>query len=89
MFKPQSSDEIQKMIDEADEGVDEYDEENDGKDKNDKVCDELLEAIHEMGGIKVNLDQNANKACETVLKNAKNQKKKEEIRAKMRESIKR
>ena len=77
------------MIDEADEGVDEYDEEMDGKDKNEKVCDDLLEALHEMGGIKVNLEQNANKACENMLKNAKNQKKKEEIRAKMRDSIKR
>ena len=77
------------MIDEADEGVDEYDEEKDGKDKNEKVCDDLLEALHEMGGIKVNLEQNANKSCDNVLKNAKNQKKKEEIRAKMRDSIKR
>ena len=42
-----------------------------------------------MGGVKINLDQNANKSCENVLKNAKNQKKKEEIRAKMRDSIKR
>ena len=42
-----------------------------------------------MKGVKINLDQNANKSCENVLKNAKNQKKKEETRAKLRDSIKR
>ena len=59
------------------------------KDKNDNVSNELLEAIYEMKGVKINLDQNANKSCENVLKNAKNQKKKEETRAKLRDSIKR
>lgn len=86
--KPQSSDEIQKIIEEAEEEANEQDEEQDGK-KNDQIDDNLLEALHEMGGVKVNIEQNPVKSCYNVLKNAQTQKKKEELKVKLRHSLNR
>ena len=76
------------MLEEAEEDANEQDEEEDGK-KNELVDDNLLEALHEMGGVQVKLEVNPDKQCDNVLKNAKNQKKKEEIKAKMRQSLNR
>ena len=42
-----------------------------------------------MGGVKVTIEKNADKALNNVLKNAKNEKKKEEIKAKLRCSLNR
>ena len=42
-----------------------------------------------MGGIKVNIEQNPDKSCNNVIKNFKNNKKKEETKAKLRHSLNR
>ena len=42
-----------------------------------------------MGGVKVKIEQNPDKSCNNVLKNAKSQKKREELKAKIKDSINR
>ena len=63
IFKPRSTEEIEKILNEGWEDLEEFDENEQGFDNNDNVDIDIMEAIREMGGIKVNLDQNAEKVC--------------------------
>ena len=63
LFKPRSTEEIEKILNEAWEDLEEFDENEQGFDNNDNVDIDIMDAIKEMGGIQVNLNQNAEKVC--------------------------
>ena len=87
VFKPRNTEEIEKILSEDWQELAEYDEEENGFDDNEKVNYNIIDAINDMGGYKVNIDQNNEKVCLKIIDKTRKDKNKEENIKKFKNSL--